>query len=96
MWTLFAVSTPHRIPPFESILALDDYAFVFSQKGTGGMPVLWMDPAVNPYSVATALRLIAERIDIAADEEGVYTDADRKAGRRYSPGVESTCRHRDR
>ncbi|WP_328664661.1 hypothetical protein [Nocardia salmonicida] len=86
------MSTPYLIPSFEPILALDGYAFVFSQKVTGGMPVLWMDPAVNPYSVATALRLIAEQIDIAADEEGVYTDADRKAGRRYSSGVGSTRR----
>lgn len=78
------MSTPFRIPPFQPILALDGYAFVFSQRITGGMPVLWLDPAVNPYSVATALRLIAEQIDIAADEEGIYTDADRKAGRRYS------------
>lgn len=84
--TLNVVSTPFH-PRFEPILDLNEYIFVFAQKGGGMMPLLWMDSRVNPYSVAGALRLIAEQIEIAADEEGIYTDADRKAGRGYTSEV---------
>ncbi|WP_181065222.1 hypothetical protein [Nocardia nova] len=43
-----------------------------------------MDQEVNPYAVAGVLRLIAEQVQIAADEEGVYADADRKARHAYT------------
>ncbi|WP_194838502.1 hypothetical protein [Nocardia sp. XZ_19_369] len=86
------MSTPIPTPRFEPILDLDEYAFVFAQKGFGGMPLLWMDPQVNPYSVTTALRLLADQIDRAADEEGIYTAADRKRGRGY---VSEVCRVRE-
>lgn len=84
-----AMTNPHHPPNFEPITTLDDHAFVFAQKGDNSRPVLWIHARANPYSVAGALRLIADEVESAADEDGGYSDTDRAAGLSYARRAQS-------
>jgi hypothetical protein len=84
------MSTPPAPPRFEPITDLNGYAFVFAQKSNEGMPVLWMDPYANPYAVVRMLRLIANQVEIAANEEPDYPPEQRRRDRLTAHAVDDS------